>query len=366
MKERVKKYFINIDTIYKMGEKNKETKNKVVKNEVIKINSNIYFRQQKMNKISKDFFNENIKHIKKLTNNELFILHGYKNNCFSFMNKLLLLHKFPKILNKNSLTSCFIPYQKDKNWDSMNKDEMLLSIYYSINKFDKVFSKMNTLPNIKVYRGIKNPIFNYIQNKKELCQEVNKINVKKLTQNEITSKVESNKWNAFNKLTGFNSSSLLSYSNLKKNDILQYDSYQSTSINPNVAFNFISYARNKNFEKVFLEINIKKENKIPFIFLTDKLFQIQSKKDIKSKSLNEWNKTKYDEFEILLPRNIEYQVLSKKIIKLKEETRGFENYFSNKQNYKEIMYIKMNVLPYKAPKKLDASYFTYLPEHLLV
>ncbi len=356
MKERVKKYFINID-IYKMDKK---------KDEVIKANNSKIIRKQKMDKISKDFFIKNINKIIKLTNNDLFILSGYKNNCFYFMNKLLLLHKFPKVLNKYDLTNCFIPYKKNKNWDSMNKDEMLLSIYYSINKFDKIFNKMNSLPNIKLYRGIKNPIFNYIQNKKEYCKNINKLNKKKLTKNNILNKIESNKWNAFNKLTDFNSSSLLSYSNLKKNDILQYDSYQSTSINPNVAYNFITYARNKNLEKVFLEINIKKEDKVPFIFLTNKLFEIKSKKNIKSKSLNEWNKTLYDEFEILLPRNIQYKVISKKIYKIKQKIRGFENYFSNKKNYQKIMYIKMNVLPYKAPKKIDASYFTYLPEHLLV
>jgi hypothetical protein len=42
---------------------------------------------------------------------------------------------------------------------------------------------MNSLPDIKIYRGIKNPIFNYIQNKKEYCKNVNKLNKKKLTQN---------------------------------------------------------------------------------------------------------------------------------------------------------------------------------------
>ena len=270
-----------------------EQKNKAVKNEVIKINSNDYFRKMRMNKISKDFFNENIKHIKKLTNNELIILHGYKNNCFSFMNKMLLLHKFPKILNKNSLTSCFLPYKKDKTWENMNKDEILLSIYYSINKFDKIFSKMNTLPNIKIYRGIKNPVFNYIENKKELCKEINTLNKKKLTKNEILSKIESNKWNAFNKLTEFNSTSLLSYSNLKKDDILQYDSYQSTSINPNIAMNFINYA-DKSRQKIFLEIDIKKTDKVPFIFLTDILFSLKSKKELKK--MNDWNKTLRDEF----------------------------------------------------------------------
>jgi hypothetical protein len=333
------------------------------KDEVIKANNSKHIYKQKMNKISKDFFIKNINKIKKLTNNELFLLNGYKNNCFYFINKLLLIHKFPKVLNKNSLINCLIPYKKDKNWDSMNKDEVLLSIYYSMNKFDKIFSKMNSLPDIKIYRGIKNPIFNYIQNKKEYCKNVNKLNKKKLTQNNILNKIESNKWNAFDKLTNFNSTSLLSYSNLKKNDILQYDSYQSTSINPIVAYRFIAFAK-KNVEKIFLEINIKKENKIPFIFLTNLLFTIKSKKNIKS--INNWNKTNFDEFEILLPRNIEYQVVSKKIYKIKTKIRGFENYFSNKRKYQEIMYIKMNVLPYKAPKKLDASYFTYLPEHLLV
>lgn len=345
-----------------------QQKNKVVKNEVIKIDSNDYFRKMRMKKISKKFFNENIKHIKKLTNNELVILNGYKNNCYSFMNQMLLLRKFPKILNKNSLTFCFLPYKKDKMWENMTKDELLLSIYYSINKFDKIFSKMNTLPNIKIYRGIKNPVFNYAnkvgENKKELCKEINTLNKKKLTKNEILSKVESNKINAFNKLTEFNSTSLLSYSNLKKDDILQYDSYQSTSIHPNIAYNFSSYAPKKNFEKVFLEIDIKKEDKVPFIFLTDILFSLKSKKELKK--MNEWNKTLRDEFEILLPRNIQYKVVSKKIIKIKERVSGFENYFSNKQKYKKIMYIKMNVLPYEKPKKLDASYFTYLPEYLLV
>lgn len=345
----------------KMSENKKGNK---VKDEIIKIDSNDYFRRLSMNKISKILFNENIKKIKKLTNNELVILNSYKNICYIFINKMLLLHKFPKILNKNNLTSCFLPYIKDKTLENMTKDEILLSIYYSINKFDKIFSKMNILPNIKIYRGIKNPLFNYIENKKSKCENVFKVNNKKpFTKNEIINKIETNKFQAFNKVTGFNSNSLISYKNLKKNDILQYDSYQSTTINPNIAMNFISYADETN-EKVFLEINIKKEDKVPFIFLTDILFTLKSKKELKQ--INDWDKTKYDEFEILLPRNIQYKVVSKKIYKIKKDVSGFENYFSNKSSYKEIMYIKMIVLPYQKPKKLDASYFTYLPKYLLV
>ncbi len=336
------------------------------KTEIKKIDHDFFYKL-KINEISRDFFLKNIQNIKKLTNYELFILNGYKKNCYVFINKLLLLHKFPKILNKNKLQECFIPYQKDKKWENMNKDEILLSIYYSINKFDKIFKKMNILPNIKVYRGIKNrgivnSTTNYIKNKKKNCENILKNN-KKLTKNNILSKIQQNKFNALHMLTGFNKDSSLSYKKLKKGDLLNNEAYQSTSINPNVAYDFIRYAE-KEREIVFLEINIKKEDKVPFIFLTDKLFTIQSKKDIKN--LNTWDKTKYNEFEILLPRNIQYQVVSKKIYKIKENIKGFENYFSNKKKYKNIIYIKMRVLPYKAPKKLDASYFTYLPEHLLI
>jgi hypothetical protein len=337
------------------------------KDKIKRVVNSDFFYKLKINKISKDFFMKNIQKIKKLTNHELLILNGYKNNCFVFINKLLLLHKFPKILNTNSLTKCLVPYKKDKKWENMNKDEILLSIYHSMNKFDKIFQKMNILPNIKVYRGIKNrgivnSTTNYIKNKKKNCENTLKNN-KKLTKNNILFKIQQNKFNALHMLTGFNKDSSLSYKKLKKGDLLNNEAYQSTSINPNVAYDFIRYA-GKEREIVFLEVNIKKEDKVPFIFLTDKLFQVQSTKN--KKLLNNWNKTKYDEFEILLPRNIQYQVVSKKIYKIKEDIKGFENYFSNKKKYKNIIYIKMRVLPYKAPKKLDASYFTYLPEHLLV
>lgn len=334
----------------------KDKKGNKVKEEIIKIDSNNYFRKLHMSKMSKNFFNTNIKYIKKLKDNELYILNGYKNEGYAIINKLLLLHKFPKILNKNGLEKIFLPYHKDKEWEYMTKDEILLSIYYSINKFDEIFNKMNTLSNIKIYRGVTNPIFNYIT---DVNKNVLKINNKK----NITNQIESNYLNAFNKVTGFNSTSLISYKNLKKNDILQYDSYQSTSINPNIALNFMNYG-DKNKEKVFLEIDIKKKDKVPFIFLTDKLFLIKSKKELKL--INDWNKITSDEFEILLPRNIQYKVVSKKIYKIKERIRGFENYFLNKPKYTKMLYIKMRILPYEKPKKLNALYFTHLPEYLLV
>jgi hypothetical protein len=340
---------------------------KAKKVEIKKVVNSEFFYKLKMNKISKDFFIKNIQNIKKLTNNELFILNGYKNNCFVFINKLLLLHKFPKILNTNSLRKCLVPYKKDKNWESMNKNEILLSIYNSMNKFDKIFQKMNILPNIKLYRGIKNrgivnSTTNYIKNKKAKCENIFK-NKKEYTKNNILSKIESNKWNVLNMLTGFNKDSSLSYKEVKKGDILNNEAYQSTSINPNVAYNFIRYA-GKEREIVFLEVNIKKEDKIPFIFLTNKLLDVQSKKN--KKLLNNWNKTKYDEFEILLPRNVQYQVVSKKIYKMKREINGFENYFTNKKSYKEIIYVKVRSLPYKTQSKIKSSYFTSFPEHLLV
>ena len=320
-----------------------------------------FFRTLPYPKLPKSFFDENLKFVKKLSFNEIKIINGYKNTCFAFFNKLLLHGKFPIALNMRNYSykkDCILPYKKGLEVDKMGKDDIIKSIYYTINKFDNIFKKMNTLKTIFLYRGMKNRLTNKVITKmKDSC-----ININKKSNENILSKINSD--NAIQNLTNFTNKPKLTFDNLNVGDIFTYDAHQSTTFDPNVATNFLNFWGKDKYQKIFLKIIIKKEDKIPFIFLHDLFFSVSSKKEMLNK-LKNWNKSSAGEFEILLPRNVQYKIISKKLYSIKRTPNTFENYFDSKKEHDDIMFLTLRVLPYEYPKKLNKNYFSKLPEYVI-
>lgn len=289
----------------------------------------------------KNFFQFNIEKIKKLTKNEFISLIDYKNSGYRVLNGLLNLKKFPLILN-------YEPSENKKKYvlpDDMYKlkSDYINGFIKKLNVFDNIFKKMNTLPNIVLYRGLKVPNKN-----------------KKTTKSEISKSKTKIKMNAKNNINKYHELDGLKYENkydYKIGEIINNDGLLSTSLSLNVAYNFTGFQKDK---KIIVKINIHKKDKIPFIFLSNTLFDYGKKKN--KKILDEWNKSIYDEFEILLPRNIQYKVIKKSLVKIPRKTYGFKNIYNKK--YEELTLYEVETLPYVFPKIIDRNYFTKMPRFI--
>jgi hypothetical protein len=320
-----------------------------------------FFRNLPYPKLPKTFFERNINLLKKLSFTEIKLINNHKNTCYAFFNKLLLHGKFPTALNMRQYSyrkECIIPYKKDLDINKMNKEEIIKSIYYTMNKFDNIFRKMNKLDNIYLYRGMKNRLTNkYVTKIRESCKNINKKSNEKIIENKSPHNIISN-------LVNFQNKPKLNLEDVNVGDVFTYDAPQSTSFDPNVATNFLNYFGKDKYEKIFMKINIKKKDKIPFIFLHDLFFSVSSKKDMLEK-FKTWTEKTLGEFEILLPRNIEYKVISKKVYSIKKSLDTFDNYLDSKKKYETVIFLTLRILPYKFPSKINKKFFSSFPEFVI-
>lgn len=231
--------------------------------------------------------------------------------------------------NDDTKIKYFFPENSEKI-----KNKYTQHIINYINTFDNIYTKMNTLPNIVLYRGV-----NVIKNDD---------GEKKLNKDNLTK---------FNEIVDMKYKTIFNY---KIGEVVKNNNFLSTSLNPKIAFGFAKgYAKYKKSveEKIIIKMNIHKKDKIPFIFLTNILFEGHDKQSDFLKSLKRWNKIRHDEFEILLPRNIEFKVIKKEIIKIPKKITGFKNVY-DKNKYIKILIYEVETLPYVFPNKFDESYFT--------
>ena len=134
----------------------------------------------------------------------------------------------------------------------------------------------------------------------------------------------------------------------------------STSMNMNVAYSFFkSFQKyDKNITNIILKIDIKKSDNIPFIFLSDVFWNlITNHKNLKK--LNNWNKTTFDEFEILLPRGIEFKIVKVEDVKVINYIEGFSKYYNNKNNYDIIKLVTLKPIQYKPLKDFKLTNSNY-------
>lgn len=84
----------------------------------------------------------------------------------------------------------------------------------------------------------------------------------------------------------------------KETDITMKN-YNSFTFNPYIALQFI---RENGY---LLVLKIKKEDKVPGIFLTNSLFS-------NNPNFNNYSKNKYDEMEVLISRNLKIKIIKKR------------------------------------------------------
>ncbi len=320
----------------------------------------------------KSFFQKSINSMKKLTKKEFDVLVDYKGIGFYMINKILKFKKLPLVIkydsynmkylfdddkekkkkkkeiitvkeknisekennklekiNDNTKIKYFFPENSEKI-----KNKYTQNIINYINTFDIIYTKMNTLPNIVLYRGVK------VRKDDDIKKKINKDNFTK-----------------FGEIVDMKYKTSYDY---KVGEIVKNDYFLSTSLNPQIAFSFAKgFAKyNKSVEeKIIIKMNIHEKDKIPFLFLTNILFEEHDKRSDFLKSLKTWNETAYDEFEILLPRNIEFKVIKKEIIKIPKKITGFKNVY-DKNKYIKILMYEVETLPYVYPTKFDETYFT--------
>ena len=160
---------------------------------------------------------------------------------------------------------------------------------------------------------------------------------------------------------------------IKKNEILNkideeftFDNYISTSFNIKTALSFIKRYSNNN---ILLILNIKKEHKIPGLFLSNRFFY---------NSLNNLNKNiekkivEHDEseFEILINRNFKIKILKIKNIKInnKKIYHSIQDIYKNNNDkindntkFRKIKLIFAESCPYIFPNSfVPQNKFQYL------
>ncbi len=312
----------------------------------------------------KKFFQKSIDSMKKLTKKEFDVIVDYKGTGFYMINKILKFKRLPLIIRYDSYNMKYLFDENKKkkvkkpteeNLEDLTKNKIIKTnndnkikyffpensekikdkytqhIINFINTFDNIYLKMNTLPNITLYRGVK----------------VRKDEDKK-------TKESKNNMTKFYEIVDMKYKTNYDY---KVGEIVKNDYFLSTSLHPQVAYGFAKGFDKTVEEKIIIKINIHEKDKIPFIFLTNKLFSSHESKGSYLTSLKHWNETYHDEFEILLPRNIEFKVIKKEIVKIPKKITGFKNIY-DKDKYIKVFLYEVETLPYVFPSKLDESYFT--------
>ena len=299
-----------------------------------------YFKTFKI--IDKKILNKNIKKLKKRKIIELNSLVYYKNE--PIVNKILNKEKIPRLIRFDE--KLYILFIKD----SIKKNQILIdqiyhikdiypSIYSNIiNNIDNIFNNMNTLPDITLYRGIK---YSKKENKNKLINTISKknnINIDLLRYLKNIHYVKSNKIN------------------FKIKQTFTTKDFMSTSMNMKVAYNFSKdFMSTSNL--IIFKINIKEKDKIPFIFLSDVFWNyIENNKDLKK--LNKWKNKTFDEFEILLPRNIEFKIEKIEEIKILDSVLGFQNYYKKTSN-RIVKLIHIKPVSYNKSEKFKLDYCHY-------
>lgn len=269
----------------------------------------------------KDFFINSLLLLKeKCTKDELLTLLDYKTDYFLHINGVLYDYALPKSLDTSDygiyefMTSLFkVNKYPNLNFQGLSIQlihDFIQYLYLLINDLDNIFKKVDTLYDIVLFRSIQ---------KKE--------------------KLEKN----------------YSYDalNYKIGEKITFKGFTSTSLNPLIP---------KYFGNVIFVMKIRKEHKIPFIFLSSIFFKRNLKKNGTDNIVNaiKWSNWKNidDEFEIVLPRDCEFIVKNIRNIKHKDIKipKKFSNIFNNK-NAENIDYIFYYVesLPYKFPEEFNHS-----------
>jgi hypothetical protein len=115
--------------------------------------------------------------------------------------------------------------------------------------------------------------------------------------------------------------------------------FNSFTFNPYVALKFVKE------NGYLLVLKIRKENKVPGIFLSNILWNNKP-------TFNNYSKKKYEEMEVLISRNLKIKILKKKEIQVSNDIIKSINDIYNKNmnySYNKIKIIYAETLPFEKP-----------------
>ena len=297
----------------------------------------------------KEWFDKNILFISKILKNNPDITKSimyYKNIGYILINTILINEKLPFILQSSKLLKNFRENKTKINTKSLYifpDDIEKIKLYEKnkinshINNIDMIFQKKNYLDDCVLFRGINEN--NYV--KKDINQLTDIQMFFTLSSNKIKNKVFKN----------------------NENEIL-FKNYSSFSLNPYIPLNFI----NKNIDNsisYYLILRIKKEHNIPGFFLSN----IFNNNLNNLNNFSSYNSIDYDEFEILISRDLKIKILKVKNIKKNnivqknlsiKKTYELKNLKSNKINYHKIKIIYAETLPFEYPSRQYFDGYKYL------
>lgn len=247
-----------------------------------------------------DWYSYNIKILEKIIKEnkdkfKTFIY--YKINGYIIINNILINKSFPLIYKYNNYNSN-IQNIFEKN--IINKDPTYI--------FPNDIQKISNYKEKKILNHISNIdyIFNNYYNDLELSDCI------------LFRGMDNTDNNTINSHTIFHKMTKTYEYKIKKNEILNkideeftFDNYISTSFNVKTALNFTYYSNNA----IFLILNIKKEHKIPGLFLSNRFFynHLNNLNNNIEKKIVEHHES---EFEILINRNLKIKILKIKTIKI--------------------------------------------------
>jgi hypothetical protein len=276
----------------------------------------------------------------------------YKNNGYIIINNILINKSFPLIYKYNNYNSNI---QNIFKKNIINKDPTYIfpndiqkisnykekKILNYINNIDYIFNNYYNdieLSDCILFRGM-NINNNNIINSHDIFYEMTQTHEYKIKKNEIPNKID---------------------------EEFTFDNYISTSFNIKTALSFIKRYSNNN---ILLILNIKKEHKIPGLFLSNRFFY---------NSLNNLNKNiekkivEHDEseFEILINRNFKIKILKIKNIKInnKKIYHSIQDIYKNNNDkindntkFRKIKLIFAESCPYIFPNSfVPQNKFQYL------
>jgi hypothetical protein len=276
-----------------------------------------------------NYFEQDIRYLKKIKKSDPKLINAlsqYKISEFKLINNVLIRKQFPLIYLSPSHNPDDTRYLfPDDVYKVKNRKEK--SILECINNIDRVILNNKTLDDTILFRGLIIP------------------KRKKIDKNE----------NLFAQLSQFTYNNI----NYKKNNVIKFDNFLSTTFNLNIALNFANNPTDSsgkfiktenNGEAILLIIKIKKEDEIPSIFSSSILFN-----NINNESfIREWKYASDEEFEILLSRNTEFKITNIKVIHNKvKKGLSISNVYDKlkKDNYIKLVFLES--LPFQRPEPFE-------------
>ena len=312
---------------------------KIIMIDDYKINIFIFYPKKK------EWFDKNILFISKILKNNQELIKSlvyYKNYGYILLNSILINEKLPFILKslkvsknlKNNKTkintrSLYI-FPDDIEKIKLYEKNKILS---QINNIDSIFQQRNYLDDCILFRGM---------NENEKIHD----NLDKKTNMKIFSNL---------------ANSIIKNKIFKNNeDEILFKNYSSFSINPFIPLYFMN--KYNNSTSYFLILKIKKEHNIPGFFLSNIFFN-------NNINFASYNLIDYDEFEILISRNLKIKILKIKNIKINKDKKKFlsiKNIYNLdylktiKTTHKNIKIIYAESLPFEFPNIPDFNGYKYL------